>query len=378
MAIPFNIPYSTGQELTYIGQAIKAHKTAGDGPFTKLCQAWMEQRYGFKKCLLTTSCTDALELAALLLNIQPGDEVIVPSYTFVSTVNAFALRGAHLVFADSTALNPNIDPEAIKALITPRTKAIVVVHYAGMACDMEAIMQMANEYQLFVVEDAAQAIDAYYQHKPLGSFGHLAAFSFHETKNIQSGEGGMLVVNDARFSLQAEILREKGTNRAAFFRGEVDKYGWVAVGSSFLASDITAAFLYAQLEQLTAIQAKRCALWQAYQDSFMPLAAKGLIKVPEALQGATSNGHLYYLVCKDIHQRNALIACLKEQGIQAVFHYLSLHSSAYFAGQYKGAALPYSDYYSDCLVRLPLYADLSSEQQSQIINCILDFFKINL
>ena len=378
IGIPFNIPYSTGQELTYIGQAIQAHKTAGDGPFTKLCQAWMEQRYGFKKCLLTTSCTDALELAALLLNIQPGDEVIVPSYTFVSTVNAFALRGAHLVFADSTALNPNIDPEAIKALITPRTKAIVVVHYAGMACDMEAIMQMANEYQLFVVEDAAQAIDAYYQHKPLGSFGHLAAFSFHETKNIQSGEGGMLVVNDARFSLQAEILREKGTNRAAFFRGEVDKYGWVAVGSSFLASDITAAFLYAQLEQLTAIQAKRCALWQAYQDSFIPLAAKGLIKVPEALQGATSNGHLYYLVCKDIHQRNALIACLKEQGIQAVFHYLSLHSSAYFAGQYKGAALPYSDYYSDCLVRLPLYADLSSEQQTQIINCILDFFKINL
>lgn len=377
MAIPFNIPYSTGQELTYIGQAIQARKTAGDGPFTKLCQAWMEQRYGFKKCLLTTSCTDALELAALLLNIQPGDEVIVPAYTFVSTVNAFALRGAHLVFADSTALNPNIDPEAIKALITPRTKAIVVVHYAGMACDMEAIMQMANEHQLFVVEDAAQAIDAYYQHKPLGSFGHLAAFSFHETKNIQSGEGGMLVVNDARFSLQAEILREKGTNRAAFFRGEVDKYGWVAVGSSFLASDITAAFLYAQLEQLSAIQAKRCALWQAYQDSFMPLAAKGLIKVPEALQGATSNGHLYYLVCKDIHQRNALIACLKEQGIQAVFHYLSLHNSAYFASQYQGAALPYSDNYSDCLVRLPLYADLSSEQQTQIINCIIDFFKIN-
>lgn len=375
MAIPFNIPYSTGQELTYIGQAIQARKTAGDGPFTKLCQAWMEQRYGFKKCLLTTSCTDALELAALLLNIQPGDEVIVPSYTFVSTVNAFALRGAHLVFADSTALNPNIDPEAIKALITPRTKAIVVVHYAGMACDMEAIMQMANEHQLFVVEDAAQAIDAYYQHKPLGSFGHLAAFSFHETKNIQSGEGGMLVVNDERFSLQAEILREKGTNRAAFFRGEVDKYGWVAVGSSFLASDITAAFLYAQLEQLTAIQAKRCALWQAYQDAFMPLAAKGLIKVPEALQGAKSNGHLYYLVCKDIDQRNALIACLKEQGIQAVFHYLSLHSSAYFASQYQGAVLPYSDYYSDCLVRLPLYADLSSEQQTQIINCIIDFFK---
>ena len=375
MPIPFNVPYTTGQELTHIAAAIKAHKTAGDGPFTKLCQAWMEQRYGFKKCLLTTSCTDALELAALLLNIQPGDEVIVPAYTFVSTVNAFALRGAHLVFADSTALNPNIDPAAIKALITPRTKAIVVVHYAGMACDMEAIMQMANEHQLFVVEDAAQAIDAFYQNKPLGSFGHLAAFSFHETKNIQSGEGGMLVVNDERFSLQAEILREKGTNRAAFFRGEVDKYGWVAVGSSFLASDITAAFLYAQLEALSDIQAKRCALWQNYQDAFMPLAAKGLIKLPEALAGTSSNGHLYYLICKDINQRNAFIACLKEKGIQAVFHYLSLHSSSYFASQYQGAALPYSDYYSDCLVRLPLYADLNKEDQQLIIKTVNDFFE---
>jgi dTDP-4-amino-4,6-dideoxygalactose transaminase len=374
MNIPFNIPYTTGQELHYIGQAIAAHKTAGDGHFTKLCQSWMEEQYGFKKCLLTTSCTDALELAALVLQIQPGDEVIVPSYTFVSTVNAFALRGATLVFADSTARNPNIDPASIAALITPKTKAIVVVHYAGMACDMNAIMQMANDHHIFVVEDAAQAIDSYYFDRPLGSIGHLAAFSFHETKNIQSGEGGMLVINDERFSQQAEILREKGTNRAAFFRGEVDKYGWVAVGSSFLASDITAAFLYAQLEQLTAIQAKRCALWQAYQDAFMPLAAKGLIKVPEALQGAKSNGHLYYLVCKDIYQRNALIACLKEQGIQAVFHYLSLHRSAYFASHYKGEALAYSDHYTDCLVRLPLYTSLAIEEQDQIIKTILQFY----
>ena len=377
MTIPFNIPYSTGQELHYIGQAIAAHKTAGDGPFTKLCQSWMEEQYGFKKCLLTTSCTDALELAALLLNIQPGDEVIVPSYTFVSTVNAFALRGASLVFADSTARNPNIDPASVAALITPKTKAIVVVHYAGMACDMEAIMQMATAHNIFVVEDAAQAIDAYYKGKPLGSFGHLAAFSFHETKNIQSGEGGMLVVNDERFSRQAEILREKGTNRAAFFRGEVDKYGWVAVGSSYLASDITAAFLYAQFEQLKNIQATRCQIWQRYHQAFLPLAQQGVLQVPEAIEGSSENGHMYYIVCKNLDQRNALIARLKEQGIQAVFHYLSLHSSAYFAAQYKGAALPHSDQYTDCLVRLPLYAALSSEQQTQIINCILDFFKIN-
>jgi dTDP-4-amino-4,6-dideoxygalactose transaminase len=298
----------------------------------------------------------------------------VPSYTFVSTVNAFALRGAHLVFADSTALNPNIDPEAIKALITPKTKAIVVVHYAGMACDMNAIMQMANEHQLFVVEDAAQAIDAFYQNKPLGSFGHLAAFSFHETKNIQSGEGGMLVINDERFSQQAEILREKGTNRAAFFRGEVDKYGWVAVGSSFLASDITAAFLYAQLEQLKNIQATRCNLWQRYHQAFLPLAQQGVVQLPEAIGGSSETGHMYYIVCKHLDQRNQLIACLKEKGIQAVFHYLSLHRSAYFASHYKGEALAYSDHYTDCLVRLPLYTSLAIEEQDQIIKTILQFY----
>lgn len=374
MNIPFNIPYTTGQELHYIGQAIAAHKTAGDGHFTKLCQAWMEQRYGFKKCLLTTSCTDALELAALLLNIQPGDEVIVPSYTFVSTVNAFALRGATLVFADSTARNPNIDPASIAALITPKTKAVVVVHYAGMACDMNAIMQMANDHHIFVVEDAAQAIDSYYFDRPLGSIGHLAAFSFHETKNIQSGEGGMLVINDERFSQQAEILREKGTNRAAFFRGEVDKYGWVAVGSSFLASDITAAFLYAQFEQLKNIQATRCNLWQRYHQAFLPLAQQGVVQLPEAIEGSSENGHMYYIVCKHLDQRNQLIACLKEKGIQAVFHYLSLHRSAYFASHYKGEALAYSDHYTDCLVRLPLYTSLAIEEQDQIIKMILQFY----
>jgi len=373
MTIPFNVPFSTGQELKYIAQAIQNNKTAGDGPYTKLCQSWMEQHYGFKKCLLTTSCTDALELAALLLNIQAGDEVILPSYTFVSTANAFALRGAKLVFADSTSLNPNIDPEAVKSLLTARTKAIVVVHYAGMACDMGAIMQMANEHGIFVVEDAAQAIDAYYQGRPLGSFGHLAAFSFHETKNIQSGEGGMLVINDDQFIHQAEILREKGTNRSAFFRGEVDKYGWVSVGSSFLASDITAAFLYAQLEQLASIQATRCKLWNRYQEAFENLEKKGLIKTPKAIVGSTINGHLYYLVCRDLNQRNELIACLKEKGIQAVFHYLSLHSSSYFTTQYQGESLTNSDFYSDSLVRLPLYASLTNEQQEFIIKSVQDF-----
>ncbi|MFM6944270.1 MAG: dTDP-4-amino-4,6-dideoxygalactose transaminase [Bacteroidota bacterium] len=374
MNIPFNIPYTTGQELHYIGQAIAAHKTAGDGHFTKLCQSWMEEQYGFKKCLLTTSCTDALELAALLIDLKAGDEVILPSYTFVSTANAFALRGATLVFADSTAHNPNIDPEAIAALITPKTKAIVVVHYAGMACDMNAIMRLAAQHQIFVIEDAAQAIDSYYFDRPLGSIGHLAAFSFHETKNIQSGEGGMLVVSDDRFVKQAEILREKGTNRSAFFRGEVDKYGWVAVGSSYLASDITAAFLYAQLEQLKNIQAHRCQLWQRYHQAFLPLAKQGLLQVPEAIEGSSVNGHMYYIVCKHLDQRNQLIAGLKEQGIQAVFHYLSLHSSAYFAAQYKGAPLLHSDHYTDCLVRLPLYAALTIEEQDQVINQVLNFY----
>lgn len=373
MTIPFNVPFSTGQELNYIAEAIQNNKTAGDGPFTKRCQSWMEQQYGFKKCLLTTSCTDALELAALLLNIQPGDEVILPSYTFVSTANAFALRGAKLLFADSTSLNPNIDPEAVRSLITNRTKAIVVVHYAGMACDMKAIMQMANEYGVFVVEDAAQAIDAYLYDRPLGSFGHLAAFSFHETKNIQSGEGGMLVVNDEQFIHQAEILREKGTNRSAFFRGEVDKYGWVAVGSSFLASDIIAAFLYAQLEHLAAIQAIRCRIWNRYQEAFANLEEQGLIKTPKGIEGSSINGHMYYLVCKNLNQRNELIAYLKEKGIQAVFHYLSLHNSTYFTTQYQGVSLTNSDFYSDTLVRLPLYASISNEQQEYIINSVQDF-----
>ena len=373
--IPFNIPYSTGQELTYIQQTIEDNKTAGDGKFTKLCQNWMQNKYEFNKCLLTTSCTDALELAALLLDLNSEDEVILPSYTFVSTANAFALRGAKLVFADSGSNNPNIDVKSIKKLITPKTKVIVVVHYAGISCDMRAIMQLAEQHNLFVVEDAAQAIDAYYFDQALGSIGHLAAFSFHETKNIQSGEGGMLIINDKRFIQRAEIIREKGTNRSAFFRGEIDKYGWVAIGSSFLASDITAAFLYAQFRELEQIQKTRVAIWNRYHAAFKNIADK--VQLPELIEGATCNGHMYYLVCKGLDQRNEFINYLKLNDVSAVFHYLSLHKSPYFNSQYVGSALVNSDNYSDTLVRLPLYKELKPFEQEYVINLVLDFFNKN-
>jgi dTDP-4-amino-4,6-dideoxygalactose transaminase len=274
--LTFNKPFLTGKETAYITDAVASGKISGNGKYTQLCQNYFQNKYGFKKCLLTTSCTDALEMAAILLEIKPGDEVIMPSYTFVSTANAFVLRGANIVFADSMGVNPNMDVESIEALITPKTKAIVPVHYAGIACDMDAIMDLATKYNLFVVEDAAQAIDSYYTgkdgiEKPLGGIGHLAAFSFHETKNIISGEGGMLVVNDPQFAQRAEIIWEKGTNRSAFFRGEVDKYGWVDVGSSFLPSEIVAAFLWAQLEHLEEIQNKRKSIWNQYWEGLKPL-----------------------------------------------------------------------------------------------------------
>ena len=280
--IDFNRPHMTGNELEYIRQAVEENKKiSGNGAFTKRCQQFFEQRYGFKKCLLTTSCTDALEMAAILCDIQPGDEVIVPSYTFVSSALAFVRAGAKIVFADSMERNPNIDAEKIEELITPRTKVIVPVHYAGVACDMERIMEIANRHGILVVEDAAQAIDSYYKGRPLGSIGHLAAFSFHETKNIISGEGGMLVINDERFIRRAEIIWEKGTNRAEFFRGEVNKYGWCDIGSSFLPSEIVAAFLWAQLEQLDNIQDKRKALWSHYYELLKPLADTGRFRHPK-------------------------------------------------------------------------------------------------
>ena len=373
--IDFNRPHLTGKETEYIRQAVADGKISGNGAFSKRCQQFFEERYGFRKCLLTTSCTDALEMAAILCDIQPGDEVIVPSYTFVSSALAFVREGAKIVFADSMAENPNIDAEKLEALITPRTKAIVPVHYAGVACDMDRIMEIAEKHKLIVVEDAAQAIDSYYKGRPLGSIGHLSAFSFHETKNIIAGEGGMLCINDERFIRRAEIIWEKGTNRAEFFRGEVNKYGWVDTGSSFLPSEVVAAFLWAQLEHLDDIQTRRKHLWELYYKGLSPLTShlSPKLALPVLPEYATNNAHMFYLVCNSLEQRTALIKHLKDNGIQAVFHYLSLHSSPYYADKHDGRALPECDRYADCLVRLPMFYDLKDETVIEICNTIKAF-----
>ena len=364
--IDFNRPYLTGREAHYMYQAVMKGKLSGNGEFTKRCQSFFEERYGFKKCLLTTSCTDALEMAAILCDIQPGDEVIVPSYTFVSSALAFVREGAKIVFADSMERNPNIDAEKLEALITPKTKVIVPVHYAGVACDMDKIMEIANKHNLIVVEDAAQAIDSYYKGRPLGSIGHLSAFSFHETKNIIAGEGGMLAINDERFIRRAEIIWEKGTNRAEFFRGEVNKYGWVDTGSSFLPSEVVAAFLWAQLEELDNIQNRRKLLWSKYYELLKPFADKGMFTLPDVPEYATNNAHMFYLVCNNLAERTALIKKIKENGAQAVFHYLSLHSSEYYKDKHDGRDLPNCDRYADCLVRLPLFYELEEKQVDYI------------
>ena len=328
--IPFNKPYKTGKETKYIYDAVNSAKISGNGKYTQKCQKYFEDKYGFKKCLLTSSCTDALEMCALLLEIKPGDEIIMPSYTFVSTANAFVLRGANVIFADSSESNPNIDENKVEGLITSRTKAIVVVHYAGISCNMDKIMRIANKYKLIVVEDAAQAIDSYYKKKPLGSIGHLSTFSFHETKNIISGEGGMLAINDNRFLKRAEIIWEKGTNRVAFWRGEIDKYGWVDIGSSFLPSEIIAAFLYAQIEKLEKIQSKRIQIWNEYYKKLKSLKRNNKVILPYLPPYSGNNGHMFYLVCKNTKERDELIMYLKETGINAVFHYQSLHTSPFY------------------------------------------------
>lgn len=362
--IYFNVPYFSGREVDYIKDAVSTGKISGNGKYTIKCQDFFQKRYGFNKCLLTTSCTDALEMAAILLDIKEGDEVIAPSYTFVSTVNAFVLRGAKIVFVDSHNDHPGIDEDAIESLITSKTKVIVPVHYAGVSCDMDKIMDIALKYNLFVVEDAAQAIDSYYiskdgTKKPLGSIGHLAAFSFHETKNIISGEGGMLVVSDSQFIQRSEIIWEKGTNRSAFFKGEVDKYGWVDIGSSFLPSEIIAAFLWAQLENLDNIQKRRKEIWNSYYNGLELWALKNNIELPKIATNSTNNAHMFYLVCKDSDHRTALIKYLKSQNIYAVFHYLSLHKSSFYQDKHDmNRELVNSDQFSDCLIRLPFYYEL--------------------
>lgn len=376
--ISFNKPFLTGKEAHYMYQAVYTGKLSGNGVFTKKCQQFFQDKYGFKKAILTTSGTDALEMAAILCDVQPGDEVIVPSYTFVSSALAFVRQGCRIIFADSMANNPNIDADKLEALITPKTKVIVPVHYAGVACDMDKIMEIANRHNIFVVEDAAQAIDSYYKGRPLGSIGHFGCFSFHETKNITAGgEGGLLTVNDEKYIRRAEIIWEKGTNRAEFFRGMVNKYGWVDTGSSFLPSEINAAFLWAQLENLEEIQTKRKKLWEQYFVGLQSLAAKGCVRLPQIPGYATNNAHMFYLICNNLDERTRLIAYLKENGVGAVFHYLSLHLSDYYTNNHKGEipTLPECDKYADCLVRLPMFYELNLEQVDEIVKLINEFYQ---
>ena len=370
--IPFNKPYFSGRELKYLEEVCHSTTMSGNGDFTKKCHTFFEQKYGFKKCLLATSGTDALEMCAMLCNLKPGDEVIVPSYTFVSTALAFIREGAKVVFADSSAENPNMEVEQIEPLINEKTKVIAVVHYAGVACDMDAIMALAEKYNLLVVEDAAHCIDSFYKGRPLGSIGHLGAFSFHETKNISSGEGGMCVINDERFIRRAEIIWEKGTNRAEFYRGMVNKYGWVDMGSSFLPSEFNAAYLWAQLEQLDDIQGKRKHIWNRY---FEGLNGKigNEVKLPYIPEYATNNAHMFYLLCPSLDYRTALMKFLKENDVQTTFHYLPLHSSKYYENKHDGRELPNCDRYGDTLVRLPLFYELSDMEIDKIVKLIVEF-----
>lgn len=365
--IPFNKPFLTGRELGYIAEAHANGHLAGNGAFSKRCCAWLEDRVGSRKALLTHSCTAALEMAAILSGVGPGDEVIMPSFTFVSTANAFVLRGATPVFVDIRPDTLNIDETLIEAAITERTRAIVPVHYAGIGCDMDAIMRIAASHNLLVIEDAAQGLLSDYRERPLGAIGHMAALSFHETKNIISGEGGALLINDERFAERAEIIWEKGTNRAQFFRGQVDKYTWVDLGSSFLPGEITAAFLWAQMEEADAITARRLAMWSRYHEAFAPLEAEGLVRRPVVPPDCRQNGHLYYLLLPDLASRTAFIERLKGHGINPVFHYVPLHASPF--GRTAGRAvgdLAQTVAASERLVRLPLWLGLEEHQERVI------------
>lgn len=375
--IPFNIPPHLGQEENYISQAIENHKICGDGEFTKSCSSWLEQKTGCNKALLTTSCTHALEMAAMLLDIRPGDEVIMPSYTFVSTANAFALRGAKIVFVDIRPDTMNIDENLIEAAITPKTKAIAPVHYGGVGCEMDKITEIAKRYNLTVVEDAAQALMCEYKGKALGTFGAFGTISFHETKNYSMGEGGALLINNEEYIEKAEIIREKGTNRSRFFRGQVDKYTWVDQGSSYLPSELNAAYLYPQLEEADKINNDRLKSWNRYYELLKPLAEKGAIELPFIPAHCKHNAHMFYIKAKDLEERTRLIAHLKEQGITAVFHYVPLHSSpagkkfGRFGGEDK-----YTTKESERLLRLPMYYGLKNSDIEYICEKIYEFWGI--
>ncbi|MFL0581119.1 dTDP-4-amino-4,6-dideoxygalactose transaminase [Solibacillus silvestris] len=375
--ISFNIPAFTGKETNYINEAIKNNKLSGDGAFTKKCNTWFEENYGCQKALLTTSCTHALEMAAILLNISEGDEVIMPSYTFVSTANAFVLRGAKIIFVDIRPDTMNIDETKIEAAITNKTKAIVPVHYAGVACEMDTIMAIAEKYNLYVVEDAAQGVNSFYKGKPLGIIGHLGCYSFHETKNYNCGEGGALLINDGQFVERAEIIREKGTDRSRFFRGQVNKYGWVDIGSSFLPSELNAAYLYGQLESVEEINSNRLLAWTTYYEQLKDLAVNNILDLPIVPSDCMHNAHMFYIKVKDLSERSKLIEFLKENGVSAVFHYIPLHSSD--AGKkysiFVGEDIETTKQ-SERLLRLPIYYNISKEVVLKVVSLIKAFYNI--
>ncbi|MFT6984212.1 MAG: dTDP-4-amino-4,6-dideoxygalactose transaminase [Crocinitomicaceae bacterium] len=373
--IVFNQPYLTGDEEKYIFEAVRSGKISGNGKYTNLCHNFFENRLGFKKTLLTTSCTDALEMSAILCNIKEGDEVIVPAYTFVSSALPFVRERANIVFADSLPYHPNIDTSKLEELITPKTKVIVAVHYAGVACDMDTIMALADKYDLIVVEDAAQSIDSAYKGEALGSIGHFGAFSFHETKNIQCGEGGLLAINHDKYSSRAEIIWEKGTNRVDFFKGKVNRYGWVDVGSSFLPSEITSAYLYAQLQHLQEIQAKRKSIWHRYNEHLLELNNCGDLTLPKIPDFATNNAHIFFIFTKGNEERLELINHLRKNKILAISHYRALHCSEYYLKKHDGRELPNSVRFENCLLRLPLFNDLELDQVDFICETIKAFYK---
>lgn len=373
MQIPFKRNYYTGKELLFLQEAMQTHHLQGDGIFAERCQSFFRSKYGFSHNFLTSSCTDALEICALLLNIQPGDEIIAPAYTFVSTANAFVLRGATIRFADSQPHHPNISVESVEKLITPRTRAIVVVHYAGCAADMDAFVSLAKAHNVFLIEDAAQAIHAFYKERPLGTFGDLATFSFHDTKNISCGEGGLLVINNPCLVERAQIIREKGTNRAAFLQGVIQKYEWIDVGSSFVASELSAAFLWAQLQEIENITFQRLQNWYDYYATLQPISASLNICLPHISSYMKHNGNIFYILCQNIGHRNKLMQHLKRHGVETAFHYTALHQSPFYLKNYPKVDLLQAERFADCLLRLPLYPSLTKQEIEYVVQSIISF-----